>query len=137
MHPHLFLSPTLSCFSRSFRKNEKVQKILSAQDDVKSVHVQGRAVREEDGAFLANQRAIQFEKEAVATEKHNLWWVNRMLDKMGTGQCVHTLFMRPNVNTFTCKPRFLSARNLSGWAWLVDSENRTRVCVCVCVCVCV
>eukprot|EP00041_Stephanoeca_diplocostata_P024821 m.638484 g.638484 ORF g.638484 m.638484 type:complete len:404 (-) comp22606_c1_seq6:3537-4748(-) len=65
-----------------FRKVGKVKEVLDKQDLVNSMDVQAREVVQEDGAFVANQRAIQFEKEAVATEKMNLFWINNKLKKI-------------------------------------------------------
>jgi hypothetical protein len=79
-------APPRENFSTSrdgFKSNARVQAIQAAQGAVDAVEIKGRTVVQTDGAGTANEMALQFEKEAVATEKLNIWWLNKKMTKLG------------------------------------------------------
>ena len=63
---------------KDFTKIAKVKAVMDKQDAVAAVQMRdsGHKAEHADGAFAANERAQQFEKEARANEKFNLFWLN-------------------------------------------------------------
>jgi len=78
--PPAFKSST-STPKRNYQESPKYQDILKMQAEVKAIELPPRMPisGRNDSSGLANEWAVQFEMEAIATEKLNLWWLNKKL----------------------------------------------------------
>ena len=66
-----------------YRDSPKYKAIAEMQEEVRKIKLPERTIKQNDAAGLANEMAVQFEKEANATEKHMLWWLNKKLEQLG------------------------------------------------------
>lgn len=78
--------PVLESIPRTDFKNlEVVKNVNEKKSSVAQIELEEQEVIEDDGAFESNRRRIQFEKEATASEKFNIFWLNQKLAKVGDG----------------------------------------------------
>jgi len=77
------LQEQIAAAKGDYRENARVKAIHAAQNAVDDVVVEEREVLQTSGAETANEMAFQFEKEAVATEKLNIFWLNKKLKELG------------------------------------------------------
>ena len=66
-----------------FRQNPKYIAITKMQEEVKAIQLPPRTSLGGQEGDLSTQWAQQFEAEAIATEKLNLWWLNKKLTEIG------------------------------------------------------
>lgn len=75
-----------------FRENSVIKNFLQLQEEVDAIELEEREDEEDtDGTGIANMMAVQFENEAHLTEKLNVWWLNKMLKKIGEDKTVNNV----------------------------------------------